>query len=141
MELYLLNKSLYILYFGTALPSLTQPLPDANILVNETLDVSCVISAKPVATIAWVKEPGTVPNTTILNIATTTEESGIYDITTSRMTWNTPDYNLRKTVSGIYTCSANNGYNDFTEQMELNIECKMLFKMTSVKGFGECTKH
>ena len=111
-----------------ALPSVKQQPMNTNILVNQSLDLSCVISAKPEASVSWRYETTESPDTTILNSQTTTDSTGNYDVTTSTLTWKTYDDNMRKTISGDYTCTgtAKGGNGDVTSpKAALTIECKV----------------
>ena len=102
---------------------------NTQILVNQSLDLSCVISAKPEASVSWRYETTESPDTTILNTQTNTDSTGNYDVTTSTLTWQTSEYNMRKTISGEYTCTgtANGGNGDVTSQTAtLIIECNVL---------------
>ena len=112
----------------SALPSVKQQPKNTQILVNESLDLFCVISAKPEASVSWRYETTGSPETTILNTQTTTDSTGNYDVTTSILTWQTSDDSMRKTISGEYTCTgtANGGNGDVTSQKAtLTIECKV----------------
>ena len=107
----------------SAYPTILTDLGNIDIPVHETLTVTCSFTSKPVSTVTWTGPSGS-PNDVVLDITTTTQSNTPYTITTSRMMWKTDDYDLRKTVSGDYTCIANNGYHDVTSKtMNLNVQC------------------
>ena len=89
-----------------AFPSVLLNLNDTAILVNETLDISCVFKAKPAATVTLIYNMSEERDTSVINISSNEHNDGPYTITTSTISWKTSNKNHRKTVTGFYSCKA-----------------------------------
>ena len=113
------------LYHFQAIPSTLQHLEDTTILVNETLNLSCTFTAKPVSTITWIYNISQEPDFTIISIESADISDGPYTITSSTMSWKTSDIYQKKTISGYYFCKAENTVGEMiTRTMTLDIQRK-----------------
>ena len=117
-------------FFILARPSVLQQPTDVTILVTDLLSVVCRVSAKPGATITWIYGSNGSPDTSVLEISPSTQPSGLYTVTTSELSWTPADSDMRKTVNGVYKCTASNGYGDVTSQtMALNVQCEYTLRL------------
>ena len=99
-------------------------MADVCIVVDDSLFEVCSFRAIPEANITWIGPSGGSPDDMVLNITQFTDSTGPYDVTTSTMTW-LDILEDRTTVSGNYSCSANNIHGDATSQtMDLNVLCE-----------------
>ena len=100
-------------------------MADVRIVVDDSLCVVCSFRAIPEANITWIGPSDGPPDDTVLNITQVINSTGPYDVTTSTMTWSDDILDDRMTVSGDYTCKANNIHGDATSQtMDLNVLCE-----------------
>ena len=88
------------------------------------MHVTCSFQAKPALNITWIYNVYDDPDTTIIHITHNITDNNPYVITTSTLTWKTNNDDERKTVSGIYTCKANNTAGSLSLNMTLDIQCK-----------------
>ena len=108
-----------------AMPSIIEDLKDTTILVNETLNASCIFKSKPISAVKWTYNMNEELNSEIIDISSFEQTDGPYTIRTSTITWKTSDKTQRKTVSGYYTCDAINTVGVMTSHMmKLYIQCK-----------------
>ena len=110
--------------FYKAIPLAIRDLEDATILVNETLNTSCIYKAKPASIVTWIYNMTEEPNTEVIDISSFEQSDGPYTVTISTITWKTSDETQRKTVSGYYTCDAENAVGMTSHTLKLDIQCK-----------------
>ena len=106
-----------------AIPSVLEDPKDTTILVNETLNTTCVYKAKPKSAVTWIYNMSENPNSEVINISSTEQSDGPYMKTTSIISWKTSEENQRKAVSGFYTCTAENTVGTTSHTMKLDIQC------------------
>ena len=112
--------------YSKALPYVLQDLEaDLHIVVNDSLSAICSFQAIPEATITWLGPSDGRHDDMVLNITNVTDSTGPYDVTTSTMSWLDVNLENRTTVSGNYTCRANNIHGDVTSKtMDLDVLCE-----------------
>ena len=87
--------------------------------------ITCKFTAKPTASITWLRGVSESPDASIILITSSDTYSGPYTITTSTMSWKTQDENIRRTVSDNYTCKTVNSVGmDISEIMYLDVHCE-----------------
>jgi hypothetical protein len=89
------------------------------------LCITCRFTAKPRASVTWLRGVSESPDASIILIISSDTYSGPYTIPTSTMSWKTQDENIRRTVSDNYTCKTVNSVGmDISEIMYLDVHCE-----------------
>lgn len=88
--------------------------------------MTCSYKAKPAVDIFWIYNISGDPDTSIIDIHNYVIDNNPYTITKSSLTWNINNEDKRKTVSGIYTCKANNTFGSGSSNMILDVQCKCM---------------
>ena len=92
------------------------------------MDITCRFTAKPKANITWLRGVSESPDISIILMTSTDTNNDPYTITTSTLSWKTPDESVRRTVSDNYTCKAVNSVGmEISEQINMDIHCEWCF--------------